>query len=124
MKPASTVSSTRGWVQPICEELLSMLVFREQVNQINSFLDASLIYGNNKHKADELRTFKSGSYLPSSDAQQLFPVTVDVGLLKTTERHLPPQTQTGKEAGSCRGAKADRGCFVCGNGSSASIRSR
>ena len=37
-----------------------IIVVREQVNQINSYLDASMIYGNNKNKADELRTLKNG----------------------------------------------------------------
>ncbi|CAF1476604.1 unnamed protein product [Adineta steineri] len=69
---------------------------REQVNQINSYLDASLIYGNDKNKADELRSFKNGQ-------------------LKTTNQNLPPQTHTGKEGNSCRGAQVGRGCFLCGD---------
>jgi hypothetical protein len=39
---------------------LVKLDVREQVNQINSYLDASMVYGNNKNKADELRAFKNG----------------------------------------------------------------
>ncbi|UJR29119.1 hypothetical protein I4U23_010333 [Adineta vaga] len=71
-------------------------IVREQVNQINSYLDASMVYGNNKHKADELRTFKNGQ-------------------LKTTDQDLPPQTSAEKAAGSCRDAQTNRSCFLCGD---------
>ncbi|CAF4448726.1 unnamed protein product, partial [Adineta steineri] len=55
-----------------------------------------LIYGNDRTKADELRSFKNGQ-------------------LKTTNQNLPPQTHTGKEGNSCRGAQVGRGCFLCGD---------
>lgn len=77
--------------EPGCQQTV-----REQVNQINSYLDASMIYGNNKHKSDELRSFRQGQ-------------------LKTTNDGLPPQTSTGKEASSCKGAQSGRGCFLCGD---------
>lgn len=37
-----------------------VLGVREQVNQINSFVDASMVYGNTKSKSDELRSFIQG----------------------------------------------------------------
>ncbi|CAF0855202.1 unnamed protein product [Adineta ricciae] len=81
---------------PFQKEKACQLFVREQVNQINSYLDASMIYGNNKNKADELRTFKNGQ-------------------LKTTDRDLPPQALSGKEGNACRDAKTGRGCFLCGD---------
>ncbi|CAG9826224.1 unnamed protein product [Diabrotica balteata] len=36
------------------------LGWREQINQATSFIDASMIYGNNLEKADSIRTFRQG----------------------------------------------------------------
>ena len=72
-----------------------------------------MIYGNNKHKADELRTFRQGTenILTSVLSTSIF---FHAGQLKTTNDGLPPQASTGKEASSCKGAQSGRGCFVCG----------
>uniref|UniRef100_A0A0R3S4L5 Peroxidase-like n=1 Tax=Elaeophora elaphi TaxID=1147741 RepID=A0A0R3S4L5_9BILA len=40
---------------------------REQANQVTSFLDASVIYGNTVQRAHALRTFRGGHLLTSSD---------------------------------------------------------
>jgi hypothetical protein len=44
-------------------KFLFELDVREQVNQINSYLDASMVYGNNQNKANELRTLTHGLLL-------------------------------------------------------------
>lgn len=81
---------------PFQREPACQLTVREQVNQVNSYLDVSVVYGNNKARADELRTFSKGQ-------------------LKTTGNTLPPQAITGNELNLCRSAQSGRGCFFCGD---------
>ena len=50
--PRSSASFQR---EPGCQ-----LTVRQQVNQVNSYLDMSAVYGDNKARADELRTFFKG----------------------------------------------------------------
>lgn len=52
---------------------------REQLNQASSFIDGSVIYGNDKDTADELRTFINGELkmLLTPDGQELLPVSSD-----------------------------------------------
>ncbi|VDM92428.1 unnamed protein product, partial [Litomosoides sigmodontis] len=59
--------------RPNCE-----LGSREQANQITSFLDGSVIYGSTVERARELRAFKNGHLLTSSDPlNQNLPPTIN-----------------------------------------------
>jgi hypothetical protein len=72
-----------------------------------------MVYGNNKIKADELRTFINGLFLIFSNFVKTCSI-INLGQLKTTFNILPPQTSTGKEGSSCRDAQIGRSCFLCG----------
>lgn len=52
---------------------------REQLNQVSSYLDASVVYGNTEDLANRLRTFQKGELkmLATPDGRELLPVSTD-----------------------------------------------
>ncbi|XP_017300485.1 chorion peroxidase-like [Diaphorina citri] len=52
---------------------------REQLNQVSSYLDASVVYGNTEELANRLRTFQKGELkmFITPDGRELLPVSTD-----------------------------------------------
>lgn len=53
---------------------------REQMNQVSSFIDASVVYGSEEKIVNQLRTFQNGSLkmLLTEDGKELLPISTDM----------------------------------------------
>ena len=94
--PQTCIPSTRS--SPAYSSLDCKKTYREQLNLMTSFIDGSQIYGNNKTRANELRTFSNG-LLRTSDG--------------VTSRKYLPLTYGKGFSDSCS-SSTTRKCFVAG----------
>ena len=94
--PQTCIPSTRS--SPTFSNLNCATNHREQLNLLTSFIDGTQIYGNNKTRADQLRTFSNG-LLRTSDG--------------VTSRKYLPLTYANGLSDSCSSSTI-RKCFVAG----------